>query len=283
MYEKQQVLVDGIINSFKGVLDTTIDKDVKFVFEAVSEIEGDKLPDGKYTKIEIGKGVQATLFLGMETHLAANFCDLMLMGEGRDEFEEEDKDAFVELSNQLMGAAATFLTTSFSKSVSIEEVSFYEEVPFYELVLFTYNVEISGITTGKLFLAVDKLKIEQFSGENGGGDDMVDDSQIKGVQFPDLGEAQITPNSGGENSLELLMNVRLKVSVELGRTEMLVKDILDLGPGSVIELNKLAGEPIDILANGTLIAKGEVVVVDENFGVRITSLVSPEERLQSVK
>ena len=70
------------------------------------------------------------------------------------------------------------------------------------------------------------------------------------------------------------MDVPLQVTVELGRTRKLIRDILELAPGSVIELDKLAGEPVDILVNGKLIAKGEVVVIDDNFGVRITKIVS---------
>lgn len=81
-----------------------------------------------------------------------------------------------------------------------------------------------------------------------------------------------------DSNIGLIMDVPLQVTVELGRTRKLIRDILELSPGSVIELDKLAGEPVDILANGKLIAKGEVVVIDDNFGVRITDIVSPLER-----
>jgi len=84
-------------------------------------------------------------------------------------------------------------------------------------------------------------------------------------------------------NIGLLMDVPLKLTVELGRTTKLVKEILALAPGSVVELDKLAGEPVDILVNEKLIAKGEVVVIDENFGVRITEIINPEERLHAVQ
>ena len=73
----------------------------------------------------------------------------------------------------------------------------------------------------------------------------------------------------------------MSLTVELGRTKMYIKDILGLGEGSIIELDKLAGEPVDLLVNGKLIAKGEVVVIDENFGVRVTDIVSPTDRIKS--
>jgi flagellar motor switch protein FliN/FliY len=85
--------------------------------------------------------------------------------------------------------------------------------------------------------------------------------------------------SGAGNNLELLMDVPLQITVELGRTQKMVKEVLALGPGSVLELDKLAGEPVDILVNEKLIAKGEVVVIDENFGIRLTEILAPRDRI----
>ena len=84
-------------------------------------------------------------------------------------------------------------------------------------------------------------------------------------------------------NLNMLLDIPLQVTVELGRTKRTVKDILELGTGSIIELDKLAGEPVDILVNNRLIAQGEVVVIDENFGVRVTDIVSQEDRLKRLK
>ena len=84
-------------------------------------------------------------------------------------------------------------------------------------------------------------------------------------------------------NLELLMDIPLQVTVELGRTKRSIKEILELSSGSIIELDKLAGEPVDILVNNRLIAKGEVVVIDENFGVRVTDIVSQSDRLKKLR
>ncbi|HEX28599.1 flagellar motor switch protein FliN [Candidatus Poribacteria bacterium] len=85
-----------------------------------------------------------------------------------------------------------------------------------------------------------------------------------------------------KDNIELLMDVELDVIIELGRTKMRIGDILRLVPGAIIELDKLAGEPVDVLVNNKPIAKGEVVVLDENFGVRITSIINQEQRLKSL-
>lgn len=97
--------------------------------------------------------------------------------------------------------------------------------------------------------------------------------------------APLTPGimSQTDANMGLILDVPLQVTVELGRTKKLVKDILDLATGSIIELDKLAGEPVDVLVNGKLLAKGEVVVIDENFGVRITDIVSPMERARNIQ
>lgn len=104
---------------------------------------------------------------------------------------------------------------------------------------------------------------------------------VQPVQFANFGGTQFPSNDG--TNLNLLLDIPLKVTVELGRTQKQIKDILELSQGSIIELDKLAGEPVDILVNNKLIAKGEVVVIDENFGVRVTDIVSQWDRIQKLQ
>ena len=87
----------------------------------------------------------------------------------------------------------------------------------------------------------------------------------------------------GERRMDLLLDVPLELSVELGRARMTIQDLLGLGPGSVIELDKVAGEALDILVNDRLVARGEAVVVNDKFGVRITDIVSPSERIARLR
>lgn len=90
-------------------------------------------------------------------------------------------------------------------------------------------------------------------------------------------------SSGQIANMDMILDIPLSVSVELGRTKMMVKDLLQLGQGTVVELEKLAGEPMEILVNGRLIARGEAVVVNEKFGVKLTDIVSPTERINRLK
>ncbi len=102
---------------------------------------------------------------------------------------------------------------------------------------------------------------------------------VQPVQFASLQMQQASPESG---NIGLIMDVFMEMTVELGRTRKPIKEILGMGEGTIIELDKLAGEPVDILVNHKLIAKGEVVVIDENFGVRVTEIVSPMERMSDL-
>ena len=89
--------------------------------------------------------------------------------------------------------------------------------------------------------------------------------------------------AGEPRRIDMLLDLPLDVSVELGRTRMSIQELLALGPGSVIELDKVAGEPLDILINDRLVARGEAVVVNDKFGIRITDIVSPQERIARLR
>ncbi len=98
-------------------------------------------------------------------------------------------------------------------------------------------------------------------------------------------ETKVLPGAGGKkdvSSLDFVLDIPLEVSVELGRAKMLISDLLQLGQGSVVELNKLAGEPLEVFVNQKLVARGEVVVVNEKFGVRLTDIISPVERVKQL-
>ena len=110
---------------------------------------------------------------------------------------------------------------------------------------------------------VQKINIEKLADEIKTGDDALNKLKVQNLDF--------------------ILDIPLKVSVELGRTNVIIKDLLQLGQGSVLELDKLAGEPLEVLVNGKLVARGEVVVVNEKFGIRLTDIISPIERIETLK
>ena len=115
---------------------------------------------------------------------------------------------------------------------------------------------------------------------NMGGMGSQSQPQVQSIQFGAFNEVGGLDSQSG--NINLLMDVNMDLTVELGRTKRSIKYILSMGEGTVLELDKLAGEPVDILVNGKLIARGEVVVIDENFGVRVTEIISPADRIQEL-
>ena len=125
----------------------------------------------------------------------------------------------------------------------------------------------------------DEAAKEDFDAEEVGDIDATAESVEEAAEE---GATQVSSGETETKSLDLILDIPLTVAVELGRSKMLINELLQLGQGSVIELTKLVGEPLEVLVNQKLVARGEVVVVNEKFGVRLTDIVSPMERVQSL-
>jgi flagellar motor switch protein FliN len=187
----------------------------------------------------------------------------------------EDEDALRELANQLASGVATSLGESLGQPVGFEGPGMQwlqaggSGLPAEsEGTALALSVTLSGVGT-EAWLVVPRAAVAR-----------VPPRTAADAALPPLRES---PRRKNGNGMELLLDISLPVTVELGRTRMMIRDILHLAPGSVLELDKLAGEPVDILINEKSIARGEVVVIDENFGVRLTSIVTPSERVASLQ
>lgn len=109
-----------------------------------------------------------------------------------------------------------------------------------------------------------------------------DSSEPQAAELDELVD-ESTPHEGDNPNLEVILDIPVTISMEVGNTDISIRNLLQLNQGSVIELDRLAGEALDVLVNGTLIAHGEVVVVNEKFGIRLTDIVSPSERIKKLK
>lgn len=114
-------------------------------------------------------------------------------------------------------------------------------------------------------------------------DDQGADNQPEAVDMEQFSEGGHTDDDGNPLNFDVIMDVPVNISMEIGRTAINIRNLLQLNQGSIIELDRLAGEPLDVLVNGTLIARGEVVVVNEKFGIRLTDVISPAERLRKLR
>jgi flagellar motor switch protein FliN/FliY len=107
-------------------------------------------------------------------------------------------------------------------------------------------------------------------------------AEAPAAEFDDLEDTSVGPASD-EANLDVILDIPVTISMEIGRTHISIRNLLQLNQGSVVELDRLAGEPMDVLVNGTLVAHGEVVVVNEKFGIRLTDVISPAERVRKLK
>jgi flagellar motor switch protein FliN/FliY len=108
------------------------------------------------------------------------------------------------------------------------------------------------------------------------------EKEREAIKAHDLAPLQEGPSNGEAGNIDLLLDVSVPITAQLGATEMRIRDVLRLVPGSIVELDKLAGDPVDLFVRGKLIAQGEVVVVDESFGIRVTKIVTPNERMENL-
>ncbi|MBN1500405.1 MAG: flagellar motor switch protein FliN [Spirochaetes bacterium] len=237
-------------------------------------------------------GVISSLMMGDESGKAPS----ELSDAHQSTLQEFVSSLLSSVANQLVERVGAPINTV-PPTISIANSGAELQLPAGEIVKITYSINIDGILNSSFFHIMEinlAGGLARSTGGGGGGyssvpsqgqqmggfaQQMTGNVNINPVKFPPLGGGM--PPGVGQN-IGLLMDVMLSLTVELGRTKMLVKDILGLGEGSIIELEKLAGEPVDLLVNNKLIAKGEVVVIDENFGVRVTDIVSPSDRLHKI-
>ncbi|MDG5815856.1 flagellar motor switch protein FliN [Chitinispirillales bacterium ANBcel5] len=254
-------------------------------------------------------GITGDMYLIMHKKDVAMLSDLMMMGDGSADYNEDHKDAIGELFNQVMGAFSTALGEQISQSVScgsVEVTEFdLEDPPFPpdSLDMAVAKVKIEEMLDSYVALLIPEEIATQLSTKLPSVDSSEENDNV-GLNMAELDElSNVASNfndtngavdqfresavSGaaveGRENIELLLDVELDVSIELGRSSMSIKRILDLAPGAVVELERMAGEPVDLLVNDKVVARGEVVVVDENFGIRIVSLVSAEDRIKSLR
>lgn len=240
-----------------------------------------------------------------------------------DNIDKMQQSAVQEAMNQMMGSASTSMSTIFNKRVDIsppgvnimnlEEEESARYIPDEDTVVqIAFRIQIGELMDSYIMqlipLGFAKKMVEELLGANAAAPQPEQKQQpapepsgqqeaepqrervqepkaaptVSGAAFSELEEPAHRYNDGGGN-LDMLMDIPLDVTVELGRSRQPIKDILSLSQGSVVELDKLAGEPVDVLVNQKPVAKGEVVVIDENFGVRITEILSPRERVAQLK
>lgn len=223
-------------------------------------------------------------------HLATALGDMMLGGdgEGKEEMNEEDLDAIKEIISNIAGAMSTTLASQKELpkfSIKVEKALFIGDNGDVDLdayrKMFVFTLALGTIESLIMF-AVDSAIIGALEGSSS-----VSKSETTSSSTPfSTGERENYSRKLDDAEMKnigLILDVKLPVRVRIGKKKMLLKDVLSMDIGSVIELNQLANDPLDILVDDNVIAQGEVVIVDGNFGVQITSIGSKRDRLTKLK
>lgn len=317
-YDAAKKLLRIISEQASSVVSTVLSRNVEFKQVGIQTTsETGSLPDtllaaGLILSSTFRKELNGRLDLILEKKTIAILADLMLMGGGNVDYAEDHKDAIQEIMNQIMGSSSTTLSNELSLSVEIQQNG-AQEVPAGD-ALAAYkavgeiSLAVDGFPEQKVFWLLDDAMMQSLKGSklcesssSAAMDTNLSSLGLAGASTPQAAPiAQPQPamdfgarpggdsfasvfGSSGNKALDLLMDIELPITIELGRTQLSLKRILELGPGAIVEMERFAGEPVDILINGKIVAKGEVVVVDENFGVRLVALVTPEERIKMLR
>ena len=294
-----------------------------------------------FIRIAYTVGLDGSNILVLKENDVKIITDLMMGGDGTNtegELGELHLSAISEAMNQMMGSAATSLSSMLNKKIDISppkadlidltgeiDESEIDEFLAGRFVKISFRMEIGDLVDSEIMqlypisfakemcagvthnMEMDSSSMREKSApapepapapKPAPAPQMNAQPQMNMQMNPGMGQpmmgqpvnvqpAQFTAFSGGNfgtyqpENIDLIMDVPLEVTVELGRTKKSISDILDFGPGKIIELNKIAGEPIDVLVNGKYVAKGEVVVIEESFGVRITEIVNSSKPPQA--
>ena len=300
-----------IINTqASSVVTTALNKNVDFKIENLRDVtqtsvEGEFSSDCLIVNVNFDGDLNGSLHFIVSKKNTAIMSDLMMMGDGSAEFEEDHKEALSELMNQIMGSVNTQIATEYELNVSISQSETLDydsnNLPFEfdNAVQCEVDFKIEEVTDSHvLFIADGKLASSFLQNAEGNAADTFVDEPLVSEESSLNEAADITADVGGDltstsnltggtlfdstgnKALDMLLDIPLNITIELGKTQMSIRRILEMGPGSVIEMDRFAGEPVDLLVNNKVIARGEIVVVDENFGIRVVSLVTPEERLK---
>lgn len=318
--------------ALSALLNQKVDITTPFVSLVYKEELTDEFPNPHVAvQVQYTEGFSGTNLLVIKHEDAAVISDLMLGGTGENPTEIMDEiklSAVQEAMNQMMGSAATSMSTVFQKKIDISPPSLdilniqkgegTELIPQDDVfVKVSFNLKVGTLIDSNIMQLlsisfakslVEELLVPSAEGtaasiekESGLNEKQTEPPTAEYIQHEETQQAEpvhvpvdvqpasfsefehVSSPQGDSRNLDMLLDIPLQVTVELGRTKRTVQEILALSSGAIIELDKLAGEPVDILINSKLIAKGEVVVIDENFGVRVTDIISQRDRINKLK
>ncbi|MDE1548298.1 flagellar motor switch phosphatase FliY [Jeotgalibaca caeni] len=263
------------------------------------------------TSITFKKGITGKNMLILDVSDSASIANLMMGGDGQAETDtlgEIELSAVAEAMNQMIGSASTAMATMLDRTVDIypPSVNMWDEENEHNMdedlettvCEISFELEVEGILKSTIMQVFSLDAVHDITELMLGDEAIVVTDHVEeqpvpvvapveevekvSVHKPEFQQLDNQPTHHQPQNLDLIMDVPLEFSVMLGESKKTIRDILSLGTGSVVELDKMTEEPLSIYVNGKMIAEGEVVVINENFGIRITNILSKEKRLNNI-
>ena len=244
------------------------------------------IPPIVLVKMSVSGDVDATAMVALPPNLSASLSDMMMGEEAsdREDVSDDDLDATKEIVSNIFGAISNSLSAQKEMPVlsfSIDSIEFKNDETEIALEdyskMFVYNFSMGSLKSLLMFIIDEKLQNALFPSE------VPASAAHEAAPTEVCAPSNVNLSSEEMNNISLIMDVKLPVKVRIGKKRMLLKDVLNMDIGSVIELNQLANDPLEILVDNHVVALGEVVIVDGNFGVQITSIGTKRERLNQLK
>lgn len=297
--------VDLIADQMGIVIGTLVNSSVTVAVGEIRSGEDDaafvQWPEGSLALVAgFEQGFSGELALVAPREMVALLSEAMVGGDLESGFKDDHLDAFKELGNQILGAVSTALGQRYEVALAATQARispFSPDSPPFDLhgaAAIELRISLGDRERGSMRLLLSQPLVMAFTEHS---------EESASAPPPPRSSAPSAPMSEVENvarsnvfdkslampalvqspNIELLLDIPLNVTIELGRSRLSIRKVLELGPGSIVELDRLAGEPVDLLVNDKVVARGEVVVVDEYFGIRVLSLISPEERIKQLR
>ncbi len=279
-----KILEDEIVSTIEGL--TGIAPTVELHSDAVPDSKTTLSPPLAALEVTVSGDIDAKMQITISAILATALGDMMLGGEGieKEEMDDDDLDATKEIMSNILGSLSTALSGQKSMpnlSFNVDDIRYIEATGDVDFVgfakLFVFNMGIQS-TTDNIAFGIDSTFEATLSGKN------VDESlEEEAISSNESVETQPSLSSEEMKNIELIKDVKLPIRVRIGSKRMLLKDVLSMDIGSVIELDQLANDPLEILVGDKVIAQGEVVIIDGNFGVQISEIGTKRERLEKLR
>lgn len=274
-----QLLKEDIVATIEGLIGVASEVEIVSHSENVGEIP---IPISKID-VQVSEGGNGNIYFLIPSESATALGDLMLAGDGEEksEMDEEDLDAIKEIVSNIMGAFSTAITAQEhlpKAHFSVVDATFLREADSNLENNSSYRIDLNFKINEKSYnwiILLDKEFYQFISGNS-----VKENETASSVKGDSCEEEEVEIDSEELRNLKLLLDVKLNLRVRIGSKKMLLKDVLSMDIGSIVELNQLANEPLDLLIDDKKIAEGEVVIVDGNFGIQITSIGTKRERMK---